>query len=93
MESLLKNSRVLFAAGLLAGVMAILIYYGGDDGGNGDRPQTSGHQKMLAKLAVIATDSDNAFFGDASINRARAQLLSVRPGDPGNRLEIWVGGQ
>ena len=82
MESLLKNPRVLFAAGLLAGVMAILIYYGGDDGGNGDRPQTSGHQKMLAKLAVIATDSDNAFFGDASINRARAQLLSVRPGDP-----------
>ena len=78
----MKNPRVLFAAGLLAGVMAILIYYGGDDGGNGDRPQTSGHQKMLAKLAVIATDSDNAFFGDASINRARAQLLSVRPGDP-----------
>jgi len=80
MDSPSKTSSVLFSAGLLAGVVVILVYHGGDNKGNEGRPQTSGHQQMLAKLAVIATDSNNAFFGDASINRARALLPGVPPG-------------
>ncbi|MCS5661118.1 MAG: hypothetical protein NZ842_12030, partial [Dehalococcoidia bacterium] len=46
------------------------------------KPQISGHQQMLEKLAAIAASSQNPYFGDAFINRIRAHLLGARPGSP-----------
>ncbi len=82
MESSLKSPRVLCAVAVLTGAFAVLTSCGGNQGKNEKKTQVSGHQKMILKLAAIAADPQNDFFGDASINRTRAQLLGAPPDSP-----------
>ena len=63
-------------------VLVILVGCGKKQAETQEKSQLSGHQEMLRKLEAIAGDSQNSFFGDASVNRIQAQLLGVKPNSP-----------
>ena len=84
MESSSKTPLVV----LLVAVVGVFIYFmlpfspSSESENKKEKPQVTGHQQMLEKLAAIAADSQNPYFGDTFVNRTRAQLLGTRPGSP-----------
>ena len=73
---------------MLVAVVGVFIYFmlpfspSSESENKKEKPQVTGHQQMLEKLAAIAADSQNPYFGDTFVNRTRAQLLGTRPGSP-----------
>lgn len=83
MKALTKQGAGWLA--ILLGVVSLVIITSRDqrdEPKSEDRSTEDGHQQMVKQLATIAQDSQNSFFGNAKLNRLKAELLRVQKNSP-----------